>query len=393
MIASLSILLIFGIIFGKIFELIKLPRIVGMLLAGIIIGPFCLNLLDNSILAISSELRKLALIIILIKAGLTLDLYDLKKVGRPAILLSFLPALFEIIGYTIFAPLIFGISTLEAALMGTVLGAVSPAVVVPRMVHYIENGYGTKKGIPQMILAGASCDDVFVIVLFTSLLSINSGVDINLIQLLNIPISIILGLGIGFIFGYVLSRIFIKINSSNTIRVIIIFAFSLLLVSIESWLEGKIAISGLLSVMSMAAIVRYNLGDKKIESISSSYGEIWKFAEIILFVLVGAAVNIRYTLDAGPLAIILIFVALAIRTLGVIFSLIKTGLTVKEKVFCVVSYIPKATVQAAIGSLPLAAGLASGNIILSIAVLSIIITAPIGAFLMDTMYKDILVKE
>lgn len=393
MLTSLAIIILFGILFGKVFESLGLPRIIGMLLSGIIIGPFGLNFLDGSILTISAELRKLALIIILIKAGLTLDLLDLKKVGRPAILLSFLPALFEIIAYTFFAPLILGITRLEAALMGSVLGAVSPAVVVPRMVDYIENGYGTKKGIPQMILAGASCDDIFVIVLFTSFMGMNLGENLSVSQFLNVPFSIILGIILGILFGFILMSIFKKIKISNTIRIILILGFSLFLIASEIWLEDTIPVSGLLAVVSMAATIKFKLDKDSTTNISKAYGEIWKFAEILLFVLVGAAVDIRFTLNAGYLAVIMIFIALAIRTIGVFFSLLKTSLNSKEKIFCVISYIPKATVQAAIGSIPLSSGLETGNIILSVAVLSIIITAPIGAFLMDANYQKILVKE
>ena len=394
MLTSLGLILLVGLALGAICKKIKLPSIVGMLVTGILLGPFVLDLLDPSILNISADLRKMALIIILIKAGLSLDLADLKKVGRPAILLSFLPATFEIMAYVIFAPKIFGISLIDAALMGSVLSAVSPAVVVPRMVYMIENNIGTKKGIPQMIMAGASCDDIFVIVLFTSFLSMAQGGKLNAIQFLNVPISIILGIIFGAIIGYILYYFFENAFNKdrmirNSTKLIIILAISFMIMALEEKLANVVAISGLLAIVSMASMLRVRMTDQVSARLSEKFGKLWIGAEVLLFVLVGAAVDIRYTLSAGFAAILMIFIALAIRSVGVLISLIKTPLTGKEKLFIVVAYLPKATVQAAIGSVPLAAGLSSGNIILSVAVMGILITAPMGAIGIDRLRRNL----
>ncbi len=394
MLTSLGLILLVGLALGAICKKIKLPSIVGMLVTGILLGPFVLDLLDPSILKISADLRKMALIIILIKAGLSLDLADLKKVGRPAILLSFLPATFEIMAYVIFAPKIFGISLIDAALMGSVLAAVSPAVVVPRMVYMIENKIGTKKGIPQMIMAGASCDDIFVIVLFTSFLSMAQGGKLNAIQFLNVPISIILGIIFGAMIGYILYYFFENAFNKdrmirNSTKLIIILAISFMIMALEEKLANVVAISGLLAIVSMASMLRVKMTDKVSDRLSEKFGKLWIGAEVLLFVLVGAAVDIRYTLSAGFSAILMIFIALAIRSVGVLISLVKTPLTKKEKLFTVVAYLPKATVQAAIGSVPLAAGLSSGNIILSVAVMGILITAPMGAIGIDRLRRNL----
>ena len=394
MLTSLGLILLVGLALGAICKKIKLPSIVGMLVTGILLGPFVLDLLDPSILNISADLRKMALIIILIKAGLSLDLADLKKVGRPAILLSFLPATFEIMAYVIFAPKIFGISLIDAALMGSVLAAVSPAVVVPRMVYMIENKIGTEKGIPQMIMAGASCDDIFVIVLFTSFLSMAQGGNINAIQFLNVPISIILGIIFGAMIGYILYYFFENAFNNdrmirNSTKLIIILAISFIIMALEEKLANVVAISGLLAIVSMASMLRVKMTDKVSDRLSEKFGKLWIGAEVLLFVLVGAAVDIRYTLSAGFSAILMIFITLAIRSVGVLISLVKTPLTKKEKLFTVVAYLPKATVQAAIGSVPLAAGLSSGNIILSVAVMGILITAPMGALLIDSLRSNL----
>lgn len=394
MLTSLGLILLVGLALGAICKKIKLPSIVGMLVTGILLGPFVLDLLDPSILNISADLRKMALIIILIKAGLSLDLADLKKVGRPAILLSFLPATFEIMAYVIFAPKIFGISLIDAALMGSVLSAVSPAVVVPRMVYMIENNIGTKKGIPQMIMSGASCDDIFVIVLFTSFLSMAQGGNINAIQFLNVPISIILGIIFGAMIGYILYYFFENAFNKdrmirNSTKLIIILAISFIIMALEEKLANVVAISGLLAIVSMASMLRVKMTDQVSARLSEKFGKLWIGAEVLLFVLVGAAVDIRYTLSAGFAAILMIFIALAIRSVGVLISLIKTPLTKKEKLFTVAAYLPKATVQAAIGSVPLAAGLSSGNIILSVAVMGILITAPMGAIGIDRLRRNL----
>ncbi|MFR8473890.1 MAG: cation:proton antiporter [Lachnospira sp.] len=398
MLASLSLIFLVGLAMGAICQKLKMPRIIGMLVTGIVLGPYVLDFLDPSILSISSELRKLALIIILLKAGLSLDLKDLKKAGRPAILMSFVPATCEIAGYILFAPLVLGINRIEAAIMGAVLGAVSPAVVIPRMVMLMEEKYGTKKAIPQMIMAGASCDDIFVIVLFTTFLSMAQGGSADIIDFVNIPVSIVLGILLGAVTGYGLYLFFEtsyahKHCVRNSTKVIIVLGFSMLLVSVEGWLEGKVSVSGLLAVVSMACVIKIKSTAFVSKRLSEKFGKLWIVAEVVLFVLVGAAVDIRYTLSAGIAAVFMIFIALIFRTAGVLICTIKTKLNMKERIFCVIAYLPKATVQAAIGSVPLAAGLACGKIILSVAVLAIIITAPIGALGIDNTYKKLLEKE
>lgn len=398
MLASLSLIFLVGLAMGAICQKLKMPRIIGMLVTGIVLGPYVLDFLDPSILSISSELRKLALIIILLKAGLSLDLKDLKKAGRPAILMSFVPATCEIAGYILFAPLLLGINRIEAAVMGAVLGAVSPAVVIPRIVMLMEEKYGTKKAIPQMIMAGASCDDIFVIVLFTTFLSMAQGGSADIIDFVNIPVSIVLGIFLGAVTGYGLYLFFEtsyahKHCVRNSTKVIIVLGFSMLLVSVEGWLEGKVSVSGLLAVVSMACVIKIKSTAFVSKRLSEKFGKLWIAAEVVLFVLVGAAVDIRYTLSAGIAAVFMIFIALIFRTAGVLICTIKTKLNMKERIFCVIAYLPKATVQAAIGSVPLAAGLASGKIILSVAVLAIIITAPLGALGIDNTYKKLLEKE
>lgn len=398
MLASLSLIFLVGLAMGAICQKLKMPRIIGMLVTGIVLGPYVLDFLDPSILSISSELRKLALIIILLKAGLSLDLKDLKKAGRPAILMSFVPATCEIAGYILFAPLLLGINRIEAAVMGAVLGAVSPAVVIPRMVMLMEEKYGTKKAIPQMIMAGASCDDIFVIVLFTTFLSMAQGGSADIIDFVNIPVSIVLGILLGAVTGYGL-YLFLETSYAhkhcvrNSTKVIIVLGFSMLLVSVEGWLEGKVSVSGLLAVVSMACVIKIKSTAFVSKRLSEKFGKLWIAAEVVLFVLVGAAVDIRYTLSAGIAAVFMIFIALIFRTAGVLICTIKTKLNMKERIFCVIAYLPKATVQAAIGSVPLAAGLACGKIILSVAVLAIIITAPLGALGIDNTYKKLLEKE
>ncbi len=398
MLASLSLIFLVGLAMGAICQKLKTPRIIGMLVTGIVLGPYVLDFLDPSILSISSELRKLALIIILLKAGLSLDLKDLKKAGRPAIFMSFVPATCEIAGYILFAPLLLGINRIVAAVMGAVLGAVSPAVVIPRMVMLMEEKYGTKKAIPQMIMAGASCDDIFVIVLFTTFLSMAQGGSADIIDFVNIPVSIVLGILLGAVTGY---GVYLFFETSyahkhcvrNSTKVIIVLGFSMLLVSVESWLEGKVSVSGLLAVVSMACVIKIKSTAFVSKRLSEKFGKLWIAAEVVLFVLVGAAVDIRYTLSAGIAAVFMIFIALIFRTAGVLICTIKTKLNMKERIFCVIAYLPKATVQAAIGSVPLAAGLACGKIILSVAVLAIIITAPLGALGIDNTYKKLLEKE
>lgn len=398
MLTSLALIFIVGLAMGAICNRLKLPRIIGMLVTGIVLGPYVLDFLDPSILSISEELRKMALIIILLKAGLSLDIKDLKKAGRPAILLSFVPATCEIIGYILFAPVILGINRIEAAVMGAVLGAVSPAVVVPRMVNLMDRKYGTQKAIPQMIMAGASCDDIFVIVLFTTFLSMAQGGSAKILDFVNIPVSIILGILLGAVVGYGLYLFFEtsyahKHCVRNSMKVIIVLGFSFLLIAIEGWLKGKLSVSGLLAVVSMACIIKMKSTAFVSKRLSEKFGKLWLAAEAMLFVLVGAAIDIRYTLSAGIAAVLMILIALIFRAIGVLICMIKTNLTWKERAFCVIAYLPKATVQAAIGSVPLASGLACGKIVLSVAVLAIIITAPLGAIGIDNTYKKFLQKE
>ena len=398
MLTSLALIFLVGLSLAGIFQLLKLPRIIGMLLTGIILGPYALNLLDDSILLISSDLRQMALIIILLKAGLSLNLTDLKKVGRPAIMMSFVPASFEILAFILFAPAILNITRIEAAVMGAVLGAVSPAVVIPRMVQLMDSKYGTNKSIPQLILAGASCDDIFVIVLFTTFASMAQGGKANLIDFFNIPISIILGIILGAITGYIISTFFEKAYNlnhyvRNSTKVLVILGISFILMAIETWLKDIISISGLLAVVSMACVIKIKSPDAVSDRLSEKFGKLWIGAEVLLFVLVGAAVDIRYTMDAGVAAILMIFIALCFRAVGVGLCLLKTQLNFKERCFCIIAYIPKATVQAAIGSVPLAMGLACGQIVLSVAVLAILITAPLGAIGMDISYQKLLTQQ
>ena len=395
MLTSLSIIFLVGLSMAFICRKIKLPRIIGMLIAGIALGPFVLDLLDPQILGISSELRQMALIIILIKAGLSLNVSDLKKVGRPAVLMSFLPALFEIGAFVLLAPRLLHITVLDSAIMGAVLAAVSPAVVVPRMVQLMDENCGTDKQIPQLILAGASLDDVFVIVLFSTFISMAQGGSAKIIDFVNIPISIILGILLGATFGSVLASLFeLAHKRGNSIRqsikAIILLGAAFLLMAIETWLEGTVSISGLLAVMSMACVIQLRCRKEVSDDLSAKYGRLWLAGEVILFVLVGSAVDIRYTLQAGAMAVLVIFIALIFRSVGVLVCLIGTKLNRKEKLYCIIAYLPKATVQAAIGSVPLSLGLPCGNIVLSVAVLSILITAPLGAILMDLTYKKLL---
>ncbi len=398
MITSLAIIFLVGLSAAFICRRIKIPRIIGMLVTGIAVGPFVLDWLDPSILGISSELRQIALIIILIKAGLSLNISDLKKVGRPAILMSFLPALFEIAAFAAFAPPVLKVSYSEAAIMGAVLGAVSPAVVVPRMVQLMEEKYGTDKSIPQLILAGASLDDVFVIVLFSTFVSMAQGSSASVADFAGIPVSIILGILLGAVAGFIIAYIFELAHRKGksirqSLKVIVSLGTAFLLMAVETWLENTVAVSGLLAVMSMACVVLIRCRGEVSADLSAKYGRLWLAAEVILFVLVGAAVDIRYTLKAGAAAVLLIFIALIFRSVGVLLCLIGTPLNKKERLYCVIAYLPKATVQAAIGSVPLSLGLPCGNLVLSVAVLSILITAPLGAFGMDISYKKLLKKQ
>lgn len=395
MLTSLALIFLVGLSLAAIFREIKLPRIIGMLIAGIVLGPYVLDLLDSSILGISSELRRMALVIILIKAGLSLNISDLKKVGRPAVMMSFLPALSEITAYVLLAPAILGVTRSEGAVMGAVLAAVSPAVVVPRMVRLMEEKYGTDKSIPQMILAGASLDDVFVIVLFTAFVGIAQGDGVKIADFLNIPVSIVLGVLLGAAAGIVLARLFEicythKRHIRNTTKVVIVLGVSFLLLEVEELLKGTVAVSGLLAVISMSCVLALKSVPEVTRRLSEKFGKLWIAAEVILFVLVGAAVDIRYTMEAGVGALVMIFAALLFRAGGVLICVAGTKLNWKERLFCVIAYLPKATVQAAIGSVPLALGLPCGKTVLSVAVLAILVTAPLGAIGMDLTYKKLL---
>lgn len=389
MLLSLALIFLCGLALGGIFRKLHLPQLLGMLLTGILLGPYVLNLLDSSILGISADLRQIALIIILTRAGLNLDLEDLKKVGRPAALLCFVPAAFEIAGMLLLAPRLLGISLLEAAVMGTVVAAVSPAVVVPGMLKLMEEGYGTKKSIPQMIMAGASVDDVFVIVLFTSFTGLAGGGGISAWDFVRIPVSILLGLAGGILCGMLLVVFFRKVHMRDSVKVIIILSLSFLLVTLEHALTGIVGFSGLLAVMSMGIALQKGRKEAAVR-LSAKYSKLWVAAELLLFVLVGAAVDIPYAFRAGAAAAAVILGVLVFRMLGVLICLLGTELNRKEKLFCMFAYMPKATVQAAIGSVPLAMGLACGNIVLMVAVLAILITAPTGAFLIDFTYKRLL---
>ena len=398
MLASLALVFLVGLALAALCQAVRLPRIIGMLVTGILLGPYMLNWLDPSLLGISSELRQIALIIILLKAGLSLDLNDLKKVGRPAVLLSCLPASCEILGYVLLAPGILHISRMDAAVMGAVLAAVSPAVVVPRMVRLMEEGYGTAKSIPQMILAGASCDDIFVIVLFSTFSGMAQGGSANLMDFVNIPVSIVLGILLGALAGLVLSAFFETAYAHqhlvrNSMKVIIVLGMSFLLMSVETYLKGIVSVSGLLAVVSMACVIKLRSIAPVTKRLSEKFGKLWLAAEVVLFVLVGAAVDIRYTLNAGAAAVVMILLALVFRAVGVCLCVAGTNLTKKERLFCAIAYLPKATVQAAIGSVPLAMGLSCGQIVLSVAVLAILITAPLGAIGMDNTYRKLLQKD
>lgn len=398
MLTSLSFVFLLGLAMAALCQKFKIPRIIGMLVTGILLGPCVLNWLSESILGISSELRQMALIIILLKAGLSLNLADLKKVGRPALMMSCVPASFEILAFVIFAPAILHISRVEAAVMGAVLGAVSPAVLIPRMVQLMETKYGTDQRIPQMIMAGASCDDIFVIVLFSTFTNMAQGGSAHVADFINIPVSILLGIALGAVAGYGLSLFFETAYAKehyvrNSMKVILILGMSFFLMSVETWLKGKVSVSGLLAVVSMAAVIRIKCIPKVSKRLSEKFGKLWIAAEVILFVLVGAAVDIRYTMQAGIAAVLMIFVGLMFRAVGVSLCMLGTKLNKKERLFCVIAYLPKATVQAAIGSVPLAMGLPCGQIVLSVAVLAILITAPLGAAGMDLTYDKLLVRS
>ena len=389
MLTSLSLVFLLGMLLSRAFQKIRLPGLLGMLLTGMILGPYALNMLDGSILGISADLRQIALIIILTRAGLSLDIQDLKKVGRPAVLMCFVPACFEIMGMILLAPRLLGISVLDAAIMGAVVGAVSPAVIVPKMLNLMEKGYGVKKSIPQLILAGASVVDVFVIVLFTAFTGLAQGGTFSPASILSIPVSIGTGIAAGGLAGILLALFFQKVHIRDSAKVVILLSISFLMIELENRLKGYVPFSGLLAVMSIGIALqkkRYEAAAR----LSVKYSKLWVAAEVLLFVLVGATVDISYALKAGAAAVILIFGVLIFRMAGVFFCLLGTDINRKERLFCMIAYMPKATVQAAIGGVPLAMGLGCGKIVLTVAVLAILITAPLGAFGVEQTYKRLL---
>lgn len=392
MLTSLAFIFLLGMFLGYFFMKLKLPGLLGMLFTGIILGPYVLNALQPSLLSVSVDLRQLALVIILTRAGLALDIKDLMKVGRPALLMCFLPACFEIVGIMLIAPPLLHISLLDAAIMGSVVAAVSPAIIVPKMLNLMDQRYGTNKSIPQMIMAGGSVDDVFVIVMFTAFTGLALGGKISPISFLQIPVSIVTGLIVGIFLGWCMTLYFKRYHMRDSVKVLILLSVSFLLVALERVLKGVVPISGLLAVMALGATILKTY-DALAVRLSGKFSKLWVGAEILLFVLVGATVNIEYALGAGLAAIAVILLALLFRMLGVFVCMIKTPLTTKERLFCMIAYLPKATVQAAIGSLPLAMGLPCGEIVLTVAVLAILITAPLGAFGIDMTYKKLLAQE
>ena len=389
MLTSLSLVFLLGMLLSRAFQKIRLPGLLGMLLTGMILGPYALNMLDGSILGISADLRQIALIIILTRAGLSLDIQDLKKVGRPAVLMCFVPACFEIMGMILLAPRLLGISVLDAAIMGAVVGAVSPAVIVPKMLNLMEKGYGVKKSIPQLILAGASVDDVFVIVLFTAFTGLAQGGTFSPASILSIPVSIGTGIAAGGLAGILLALFFQKVHIRDSAKVVILLSISFLMIELENRLKGYVPFSGLLAVMSIGIALQKKRYEPAAR-LSVKYSKLWVAAEVLLFVLVGATVDISYALKAGAAAVILIFGVLIFRMAGVFFCLLGTDINRKERLFCMIAYMPKATVQAAIGGVPLAMGLGCGKIVLTVAVLAILITAPLGAFGVEQTYKRLL---
>lgn len=392
MLTSLGLIFLCGLLLGAGARKLGLPPLIGMLVTGMVLGPYALNLLDNSILSISPDLRQLALIIILLRAGLSLEISDLKRAGRPAVLLCFVPACFEICGMLLLAPRLLDISLLDAAILGAVIAAVSPAVIVPRMLHLMENGYGAQKSIPQMLLAGASVDDVFVIVLFTAFTGLAQGQQVSPLAFAQIPVSIVLGLALGAAAGLALAWLFTHIHMRDTVKVLLLLSVSFLLVALEAALKGRVPLSGLLAVMGMGMLLQRKRGAVAAR-LSDKFSRLWVGAELILFVLVGATVDLRYAVAAGGAALLTLLLVLLFRMAGVFVCLLLTRLNKRERLFCMLAYMPKATVQAAIGSVPLAMGLSCGQLVLTVAVLSILLTAPLGAFAIDHTYKHLLSKE
>lgn len=392
MLLSIALILMVGMFMGWLCQKVKLPGLLGMLITGMVLGPYALNLIDGSILGISAELRQIALIIILTRAGLGLDISGLKKIGRPAIMMCFLPASFELIGMILLAPGLMGMSVLEAAILGAVLAAVSPAVVVPRMIKLMDEGYGVKEGIPQLIITGASVDDVYVIVLFSTFIGMMQGKGASVIRFVNMPISILLGITIGIVLGVLLALFFKRIHIRDTAKVLIILSISFLLVVAEDALTTPITFSALIAIMFIG-IGLQRKRENVAKRLATKYAKLWVAAEVFLFALVGATVNIGYLGKVGIKALLVIVGALLFRMLGVYVCLLGTKLSGKEKLFTMLAYTPKATVQAAIGGIPLALGFACGDSVLTVAVLAIVLTAPLGAFAIDGTYKKWLSKE
>ena len=386
---SLAMTMIFGFLAGEICKKLHLPALMGMLAVGILIGPYMFNLIDESVLGISAQLRKIALIIILTRAGLSLDIEVLKKNGRPAVMMCFVPACFEMLGMGLLAPIILGITHLEAAIMGAVVGAVSPAVIVPKMLKLTEEGYGTDKGIPQLIMAGASVDDVFVIVMFSVFSGLEQTGNLSALSFIRIPVSILLGIAVGLLVGFLLGKIFERVHIRDTVKMIFIMSSSFLFVELEDTFGSVVPFSAMIAVMCVGVSMQ-KIKPALTKRLSERYSKLWVVFEILLFVLVGACVNLGYAIKAGLAAVILILAVLVFRMAGVCVCMIKTNLSMKERLFCMLAYLPKATVQAAIGGIPLAMGLSCGETVLTVAVLSIIITAPLGAFLIDLTYKRLL---
>ena len=392
MLTSLALIFLLGTALGGIFKRLKLPSLLGMLITGILLGPYALNLIDSSVLGISAELRQIALIIILTRAGLSLDINDLKKVGRPAVLMCFIPASFEILGMILLAPRLLGISILDAAVMGAVVGAVSPAVIVPKMLKLMEEGYGIKKGIPQLILAGASVDDVFVIVMFTAFTGLSQGTKLSASGFLQIPVSIVCGVLAGSAIGTALAYFFKRLHMRDSVKGVLLLSISFLMITLEDAVKGIVPFSGLLAIMSIGLFLQMKR-PVVAARLAAKYAKLWVAAEVLLFVLVGATVDISYAFKAGVSAVVLIFAVLLFRIAGVFCCLLKTNLDRRERLFCMIGYLPKATVQAAIGGIPLSMGLPCGQIVLTVAVLAILITAPLGALGIDVTYKKLLTAD
>lgn len=387
---SLFIIFTCGILGGFIFEKIKLPKLVWYIIFGILIGPSVFNIVDDILINISSYLRQIALVIILTRSGLSLDINNLKKIGRPAILLCFVPACFEIIGITIFAPIFLGISYVEALLLGSVLAAVSPAVVVPRMIKLMDEGYGKEHNVPELIMAGASCDDIFVIVLFYSFKNLVATSSFDSWTITQIPLSIISGIALGILVGFLMVLTINKLKLNKIINVIFMLGLSFGMIALENTIKQYFSVSSLLAIIVMALIVNI-FKKEEAKEIQKTYNSLWSGFEILLFTLVGIATNINYAFSKdGAILVGVALIALIFRSIGVIICLIATSFNKREKLFIILSYLPKATVQASIGAIALSEGLACGTVVLTGAVISILITAPLGAILMDRTYKILL---